>query len=81
MRFKINYIYFWLIFEFHICFKLTRSYEVVERKRLGGVFMIMFRHENFNASSEASKVYVDSVKRGGAPIGPKGILGMGFLLV
>ena len=42
--------------------------------------MIMFRQKNFNASSEASEVYVDTLKRG-FPIGSIGILGMGFLLV
>ena len=70
----------WLIFEFFSHLKLIRRFEIVKQKRLGGVFMIMFRHKNFNTSSEASEVYVDTVKRG-VPIGSTGLFGMGFLFV
>ena len=67
----------WLIVEFFSHLKLIRRYEIVKQKMLGGVFMIMFKQKNFNASSEASEVYVDTVKRG-VPIGSTGLFGMGF---
>ena len=79
MRFKMNGI-LWPIFAFFSYLKLIRRFEIVKQKRLGGVFMIMFRHKNFNASSEASEIYVDTVKRG-VPIGSTGLFGMGFLFV